>query len=389
MKLRVVAPPERKYSSWIGGSIMASLGNFPHAAISKEEYDESGPGVVHRKCCEGGYSLKSSDIRSVARQPSLTPAVPKAVVALPTGAPSPTTQPAPAPAAEKVKSLVVAAKQPLADSNAVLVNIGRIVADGTTALKSGVMQAVVPTCCGECGAVIQSSTCLPCSGIATISKQVPDVPAYQHFLLKAASVGEEQATSAPALPPAPMVVFCVDTSGSMGLRTAGGPTRLECMQQAVRSQLEALQNQQPECSAVLLTFHSHVDITLGSGNTLTCSGRLLDNLSGLLAHGASLRDSCKVPSKRGAPLLAAKAAKLVASGATALGPAMAAAVGIAGSTRGSRVVLFTDGMANTGVGKIQKGQDSPFYMDVAQAAADAGVSVSVLTLEGEECSMEK
>ena len=35
MRVRVVAPPERKYSSWIGGSIMASLSNFPQVAISE------------------------------------------------------------------------------------------------------------------------------------------------------------------------------------------------------------------------------------------------------------------------------------------------------------------------------------------------------------------
>jgi hypothetical protein len=28
MKVKVVAPPERKYSVWIGGSILASLGTF-------------------------------------------------------------------------------------------------------------------------------------------------------------------------------------------------------------------------------------------------------------------------------------------------------------------------------------------------------------------------
>ena len=30
MKIKVVAPPERKYSVWIGGSILASLSTFQH-----------------------------------------------------------------------------------------------------------------------------------------------------------------------------------------------------------------------------------------------------------------------------------------------------------------------------------------------------------------------
>lgn len=88
MRIKVVAPPERKYSVWIGGSILASLSTFQQVCIvgswlvnsflhrvtyirctdfpltinlpgfvcfvqmwiAKSEYDESGPSIVHRKC---------------------------------------------------------------------------------------------------------------------------------------------------------------------------------------------------------------------------------------------------------------------------------------------------------------------------------------------------
>ncbi|GAA47615.1 actin beta/gamma 1 [Clonorchis sinensis] len=50
MKIKIIAPPERKYSVWIGGSILASLSTFHQMWITKQEYDESGPGIVHRKC---------------------------------------------------------------------------------------------------------------------------------------------------------------------------------------------------------------------------------------------------------------------------------------------------------------------------------------------------
>jgi len=49
MDIKVIAPPERKYSVWIGGSILASLSTFEEMWVSKEEYDESGPTIVHRK----------------------------------------------------------------------------------------------------------------------------------------------------------------------------------------------------------------------------------------------------------------------------------------------------------------------------------------------------
>jgi actin-related protein len=50
MKIKVIAPPERKYSVWIGGSILSSLSTFQAMWITKAEYDESGPSIVHRKC---------------------------------------------------------------------------------------------------------------------------------------------------------------------------------------------------------------------------------------------------------------------------------------------------------------------------------------------------
>ncbi|XP_078072008.1 actin-2-like [Mustelus asterias] len=50
MKIKIIAPPERKYSVWIGGSILASLSTFQQMWISKPEYEESGPSIVHRKC---------------------------------------------------------------------------------------------------------------------------------------------------------------------------------------------------------------------------------------------------------------------------------------------------------------------------------------------------
>lgn len=50
MKIKVIAPPERQYSVWIGGSILSSLSTFQQMWVSKAEYDEMGPSIVHRKC---------------------------------------------------------------------------------------------------------------------------------------------------------------------------------------------------------------------------------------------------------------------------------------------------------------------------------------------------
>jgi actin-related protein len=50
MKIKIVAPPERKYSVWIGGSILASLTSFQNMWVTKQEYLEAGPSIIHKKC---------------------------------------------------------------------------------------------------------------------------------------------------------------------------------------------------------------------------------------------------------------------------------------------------------------------------------------------------
>ena len=41
---------ERKFATWIGGSILASLGSFQQMWMSKQEYEEHGAQLVHKKC---------------------------------------------------------------------------------------------------------------------------------------------------------------------------------------------------------------------------------------------------------------------------------------------------------------------------------------------------
>jgi len=49
-KIKIIAPSERKYATWIGGSILAGLGNFQYMWITQNEYQDCEPQIVHRKC---------------------------------------------------------------------------------------------------------------------------------------------------------------------------------------------------------------------------------------------------------------------------------------------------------------------------------------------------
>ena len=52
-RIRIHSPgnyTERRHSTWLGGSILASLGTFHQLWISKKEYEEHGQAIVHVRC---------------------------------------------------------------------------------------------------------------------------------------------------------------------------------------------------------------------------------------------------------------------------------------------------------------------------------------------------
>ncbi len=52
VKVKVIAhmPSERKFSAWIGGSILSSLGSFQQMWMSRQEFEEHGAIMIERKC---------------------------------------------------------------------------------------------------------------------------------------------------------------------------------------------------------------------------------------------------------------------------------------------------------------------------------------------------
>merc|ERR1719350_91254 len=49
IRIRISAPPERKFSTWVGGSMLASLEAFKKMWVSKAEWEDDGPAILHQK----------------------------------------------------------------------------------------------------------------------------------------------------------------------------------------------------------------------------------------------------------------------------------------------------------------------------------------------------
>ena len=50
VNVKIIALNERSNSVWKGGSILGSLSTFKYMCMSKQDYDDSGSSIVHRKC---------------------------------------------------------------------------------------------------------------------------------------------------------------------------------------------------------------------------------------------------------------------------------------------------------------------------------------------------
>lgn len=84
------------------------------------------------------------------------------------------------------------------------------------------------------------------------------------------------------------------------------------------------------------------------------------------------------------------------TGPTALGPALLTSIALAGEgAPGSTVIICTDGLANVGLGGFDEVQSEEmskkvdeFYERIGQYAKTKGVTVSIISIEGEECNID-
>ena len=61
-EVKIKAPSERAFSTWIGGSILMSLSTYHQMWITREEYSDYGPSIVHSKCYWWQFCIECSVI---------------------------------------------------------------------------------------------------------------------------------------------------------------------------------------------------------------------------------------------------------------------------------------------------------------------------------------
>jgi len=168
-------------------------------------------------------------------------------------------------------------------------------------------------------------------------------------------------------------------------------SRLEFMQKAVETHLQRLAIKFQNKRVVLITFNNEV-VVVGDGisDAVTIAGDKLNDCDKLMeiGKGGLAIDKIK-PIKDSKPALSKKLEMLQESGATALGPALAVAAGLASIRDRSEIIVCTDGSSNVGVGSLEgEKKDEAFYQQIGKFAKKNKTTISVISIEGSDCSMD-
>ncbi|XP_061613264.1 circularly permutated Ras protein 1 isoform X2 [Phyllopteryx taeniolatus] len=326
-------------------------------------------------------------------RPSFMKNMPEYVVLLP--ASSSTEKPllCPPPATPPPASTDNAGPLP-GNPNVILVSLGKLLSEKVQHTQGK------PTSCSQCGSVLgstydnQTNGCYFCE-----PPERSSVPSggLQHGLFVLSP--SEKLPSASQ----PLLIFCIDISASMSITSQVSPgeqfihrSRLEFVQEAVLLCVHKLSKQHPDTPVGLITFNYEVTVHgYGDFPSRVLSGDDLMNSDNLKV--AATVFPTPPPLSRTKRFLEKQVTELSAVGITALGPAALVAVTMASRHPGSKVIICTDGKANTTLGNLEVEDNDArtllsstiFYQELGGNAANQGVTVSVLSIEGTDCRLDE
>lgn len=171
-------------------------------------------------------------------------------------------------------------------------------------------------------------------------------------------------------------------------------SRLQCVQAAISAEITRMHKENPNRKVGIVTFNNEVTI-IGDGiqQSQIVAGDRLYNYNELMTVGNQFQVATTV--KDSAEALTKKLFSLEESGSTALGPALVVSVGMCSNSRGSKIIVCTDGLANTGLGSMEglvtdeeQNAASKFYEDIGLYAQSKGINVSVISIKGSDCNIE-
>lgn len=289
-----------------------------------------------------------------------------------------------------------------ANCNILLLNIGKMVEDSDTNIRE------LPLLCSGCSAACskldggtKTWTCVFCAAENPLSDDNRFERREEGDELFA---GDSQSENEYSFADQTMIIFCIDISGSMSVTTEVTQdqsndynvvykSRMEAVKSALDQTLDSLHTQNAGKRVALVTFSDQVKL-YGDGTKQP-----------LVLQGAELLDPDHLQSQgENQPLphplietlhaLKGQIQCLEEMGATALGPAALVSIAMASKSPGSKVIICTDGRANTDLGNLEDISEEYvyqssklFYSNLGDLALQHSVVISVVTIEGTNCRL--
>jgi len=347
--------------------------------------------------------------------------LPPPIIPVPLGAPPPP------PPQQQIKHK----KIQKADTNVVSLRLGTLAEDAHFMTGD-------PVACTKCATYLNAISkldkkeqnnaftwnCEFCNNINDVQLEQEEIPAAEtlDYILEPAPVAAASSDEG-------SVIFCMDISGSMcvtseiqgKLKLRGDEkrsaalqalntertsqympgqkqdvsyvSRLQCVQAAVSTQLDDLEQHFPKSPVALITFNNEVTI-IGDGvqEPVVITGDKLNSFDQLIQAGQAFATERSIKDCK--KKLETKLFDLEERGQTALGPAVVVAIAMAARRKGSKVIVCTDGLSNVGIGSMANLNKSneetieQFYNKIGTYAKENGVVVSVISIQGTDCRME-
>ena len=338
-----------------------------------------------------------------------------------------------------------AKKVPKEGTNILLLDLGSLSPENFEMLEIKELMTPPPSC-SKCSAMLSTtSTCVFCAtpNDTEFARELPIFRAAEEYTLiqgsrrshdKAANINSVYNADDRAL-----VVFCIDVSGSskafdchfthsfcvnssqsvsitrainemqgMWLSSkgvgsserCGDVSRLECIQDAMQVHLDRLEKHFPMRKVAIVAFHSTLECFIGNGTGIQVIQP--DDIKNLEQGMDAARTIIKSPWKHIGENIDAfrkHVNDLETNGSTALGPALALALGLArdhkqASAAPTEIFLCTDGASNTGIGSTDRQyiettmHGRSFYAQAGETALSQSAKINIIGIKGEGVALE-
>lgn len=197
------------------------------------------------------------------------------------------------------------------------------------------------------------------------------------------------------------IVFVIDKSGSIGRTDLVGMNNkspIQVLVERIKEELKKLAKEHPDSKVGIIYFNNNIRI-LGD-----CSGELLIKEKEGVKCPAKLKAVTKGKSKELLNIPISKSLDNLLKSlekiddtdkGTALGPAVLAGMEmLREGIVGSKMYVFTDGIANIGVGHLEEDEDqkeppdTKFYIETAKEVREMGIEINFYKISAQNCKIE-